>query len=390
MNQFTSFTLQFFVYCFIGWFIHQLVQTISHKTFQHYNFTYGPYIPWFGFLSFFFIQIDQWFPQNPILCFIFYFLLCLVSQRLIQYLSERFFHINLTNPPKRHHSIYSALILAVTAMLITHPLTGLLAQWITAIPENIRLVISSLLIGFYVLDFFTSYTNLDKRAKQLWSGIQHPTDEPSFAHGLNFYKCLWIFIIASVIGFIIETGFSYIQTGAIQNRQGLLYGPFSQIYGIGAIVMTLALYPMSERSHSFIFVASACIGGAFEVICSLLQQLIFHSISWYYTPAQWGIFGGRTSVIFMTLWGGLGLFFIHVIYPWMSRAIERIPNLQGRFISWILLIILVVDIALSGAAVIRWSQRDAGEPATNFIAAWLDKTYPDSVLQAIYPNMAKR
>lgn len=49
---------------------------------------------------------------------------------------------------------------------------------------------------------------------------------------LNFSKLIWIFTVSSVAGFIVENIFAFIKYGSLQGRQGMLYGPFSQVYGI--------------------------------------------------------------------------------------------------------------------------------------------------------------
>lgn len=48
-------------------------------------------------------------------------------------------------------------------------------------------------------------------------------------------KIFWIFEIGSVFGFIIEMLYILVYTRTIEIRQGLIYGPFIQVYGIGAV-----------------------------------------------------------------------------------------------------------------------------------------------------------
>ena len=45
----------------------------------------------------------------------------------------------------------------------------------------------------------------------------------------------WVFMIGSVFGFFAEMAYGLIYTRTIVIRQGLVYGPFVQIYGIGAV-----------------------------------------------------------------------------------------------------------------------------------------------------------
>ena len=52
----------------------------------------------------------------------------------------------------------------------------------------------------------------------------------SFAHGLNFYKLFFIFMIGCVVGYCIEMLWCYLRLGYFESRQGLIYGPFSPVY----------------------------------------------------------------------------------------------------------------------------------------------------------------
>lgn len=211
----------------------------------------------------------------------------------------------------------------------------------------------------------------------------------SFASGLGFYKIFWVFTAASVLGYAVETVFCFVTTGTIESRQGLIYGPFCQVYGIGAVLMVLILTPLAKKNDRWVFFGSAVVGGTFEYLCSWAQELIFGSVSWEYSDLPFSI-GGRTSLTYMLFWGILGIWFIKGIYPALSSLIERIPNRQGLFFTWILIIILSVDIFLSASAVYRWSERQDNIPPSNAYEEFLDKQYPNATLEKIYPHMTWR
>ena len=63
----------------------------------------------------------------------------------------------------------------------------------------------------------------------------------------------WIFIIGSVIGYIYEMIVVLIQKGYFESRQGLIYGPFTPVYGIGAIIYYLILKKVKTRNKIQIF-----------------------------------------------------------------------------------------------------------------------------------------
>ncbi len=208
----------------------------------------------------------------------------------------------------------------------------------------------------------------------------------SFAGGMNFYKLFWVFVIASVVGYVLETLFCLATKGHIESRQGLIYGPFSQVYGLGAVLMMVALQPVAKKSDRWIFFAAALVGGAFEWVCSFVQEMAFGTVSWEYSD-QAVNFGGRTSLLYMLFWGVLGVFLIRALFPLLTRLIEKIPNKQGIVLSWILLVVLLADAALSCAAVYRWEKRDRDMPPQSVVDRLLDENYPDDVMQEIYPNM---
>lgn len=208
----------------------------------------------------------------------------------------------------------------------------------------------------------------------------------SFAHGLNFYKLFWIFLAGSVIGFVVETLWCYVRMGYFQSRQGLLYGPFTPVYGLGAVLFTVALYRIRHRNSLWIFFASMVLGGALEYICSLLQEKIFGTVSWEYSNTALNLHG-RTSMTYSVFWGVLGLIFVKHTLPALTRWIEQIPNRAGVFLTRALLVFLVINIALSAMAVKRQSLRQEGVPATGPVSQWLDKHYTDDYLKKVYPNM---
>ncbi|WFR56043.1 putative ABC transporter permease [Anaerocolumna sp. AGMB13025] len=200
------------------------------------------------------------------------------------------------------------------------------------------------------------------------------------------YKGIWIFIIGGIVGYFIEVLYGIMKKGALESRQGMLYGPFSQIYGLGALIIVIITIPLIRKSNKWIFSICAIFGGLFEFICSWIQEFFWGVQSWDYSPFAISL-TGRTSLIYMVFWGVLGVFFIRYVYPKISLFIDRIIDKVGGIITWILVIFLIFDAVLTTLTVNRWAERQNGVLAQTFCDKLVDIYYPDDLLRDIFPQM---
>lgn len=112
---------------------------------------------------------------------------------------------------------------------------------------------------------------------------ENKKERQPFAPGLCISKLVWVFLISCVVGFLVETLWCYIRHGYIESRQSLVYGPLSVAYGMGAVVLTMALYKFRNSPWWKIFLVSFVVGTVTEYICSLGQELVFGSVAWDYS-----------------------------------------------------------------------------------------------------------
>lgn len=211
-----------------------------------------------------------------------------------------------------------------------------------------------------------------------------------FAKGYSFKKLFFIFVIGSIIGVLYEeilnTVKIYLATGDIvwELRRGVIYGPFNPLYGLGAVlVVYLLVRPNYSNIKTFIY--GGLLGGTLEYSISLLQEIFTHTTSWDYSHHFLNI-GGRTTIPFLIAWGIFTLIFAKIIYPYLSKWIEKIPINIGNIVFYILLIFLIIDMFISWTALFRGAMRKSDiEPITP-IGRLYDKIYPDSVLSKHFPN----
>lgn len=197
-----------------------------------------------------------------------------------------------------------------------------------------------------------------------------------FAHGLNFYKLFWVFFLCCFLGVVIETIFCWIASGRLSQRTGLVWGPFNLIYGIGAVLLTVCLHPFIGKSDRWIFIGGSIIGGAFEYFCSWLQETVLGTVSWDYTGYPFNL-NGRINLLYCLFWGALALVWVKEIFPRLNGFIERrVSKTYGVVISWVLIAFMLANSLVSGAAVLRQSQRYEGVPATHAWAAGAGRPFP--------------
>ena len=215
---------------------------------------------------------------------------------------------------------------------------------------------------------------------------------------LNFFNLFWVFVVCCFLGLIIETvyHFAVVVPGEIQDRAGLLFGPFSPIYGFGAVLMTVALNRFYKANPAIIFVVSAVIGGLFEAATSLFMELGFGAVAWDYSGSTiFGlfpdpiavIFGGRTSALFMCMWGVLGFVWIKVCLPWMLKLINLIPWKVRYSFTTICAVLMLVNGVMTLEALDCWFERLSGIPQTTPIEQFYAERYDNDYMAHRFESM---
>ena len=169
-------------------------------------------------------------------------------------------------------------------------------------------------------------------------------------------KVFWIFTFVSVIGCIVETIVCIVQEGHFEVRQGVIYGPFIPVYGAGAVLFYLLVPRVTgattentkEISSLKIFVYTAILGGITEYLFSYMQECLFGTVSWEYSVANMN----RTAKIATTL------FFVFMMF----------------------------NVIISMLAGYRQYERMQNISADTSLDRFLDKYYPDSVMDIIFSN----
>lgn len=215
---------------------------------------------------------------------------------------------------------------------------------------------------------------------------------------LDFFNLFWVFVVCCVLGLVIETVYHMVvvDPGVYQDRTGMLFGPFSPIYGCGAVLMTIALNRFYKANPLIIFVVSAVIGGLFEAAVSWFMQTAFGAVAWDYSGSTiFGlfpdpvaeVFGGRTSTLFMCMWGVLGFVWIKLCLPWLLKLINLIPWKARYAVTTVCAVLMLVNGVMTLQALECWYERESGiqasSPVEQFYAEHFDNEYMANRFQSM-------
>lgn len=169
-----------------------------------------------------------------------------------------------------------------------------------------------------------------------------------------FYESSFIFmlfIIYSIIGWLMETSFNTIITKKFTNR-GFFMGPYCPIYGIG-VLLILYLLKRYQSEPLALFVMSIVICSLLEYTTSFLMEKIFKNRWWDYSNRKFNI-NGRICLETMIPFGLIGTFIFYGLNPFITSIISTIPNIVLIIISFFLLLIFLIDIIISLNIIVKF------------------------------------
>jgi len=208
-----------------------------------------------------------------------------------------------------------------------------------------------------------------------------------FAEGFCFKKIFIFFLIGGLFGTYYEEILWFIKYGEITSRQGLIYTPFSPIYGLGVIVFVIFLGKKNkERSLLETFIFASLIGGVTEYMTSLIADVCFGVKFWDYSNYFLNL-NGRTTIPFMLGWGLLGTFLMKVLYPFVSKWVEKIPYRIGNFIYYFIFVVVILDLFITYSAFGRMGFRNAGVEPFTPLGQLYDEIYDNEFMYEKFPVM---
>ena len=423
----------FLFYSFLGWLAETVLAALKRRRLLNRGFLSAPFSPTYGLGALLFAIFLPELREDPFFLFLLGMILATFLEFVTGVFLERIFHQKWWDYSGQrfqfegHICLKYSVIWGLSALLAIFVLNPIFLTLVGLIPRTageIALLVVYILLG---VDFVGSWAavlqlhgalsepthisrflrrlthtldttvtrHIQRRMERAYpslererlSGKQAPKVKPErFAQGCGFYKLAALFFIGSFLGDITETIWCWAVLGKLMSRSSVLYGPFSIVWGLGAVLMTVMLERIRHRDSVAVFLAGTVLGGVYEYVCSVFTEVMFGTVFWDYSAFKFNL-GGRINLLYCFFWGMAAVVWIKGVYPFLSNRIERLPIRLGRVLTWVFVVFMSVNITLSGLALARYSQRASGvDTPPTALSTFLDEHYPDERMRRVYPN----
>lgn len=154
------------------------------------------------------------------------------------------------------------------------------------------------------------------------------------------------FFIYSIIGFIFEVVVSLLKK--VKIGSGILYGPWTPIYGIGAVLVIIIYKFLTKYLHFNKIIEVIIFLITITIILTILEYLggviiekIFKVTFWDYSKFKYHI-GKYIALEISLVWAIGALIIVYIINPLVDKLIPIIPS----YITIILSGLMIVDYIL--------------------------------------------
>ena len=415
----------FFLYSFAGWVLETVVATIQQKNFANRGLINGPVCIIYGFSGVFVTIACR--GLDGIWLYLGAAIDITVIEWIAGHLIERAYHERWWDYSDQKWNLDGYVCLK--ASLIWGAMAFLTVKWgnrfcvllFGLLPDMLGKMVIWVMLAILFVDNLASYMLLKDRRGRLdrWEAVNNRISSVSarlakwiakrvenrihkaypkaravevdtgkgdvFAQGCGFYKLVILFFVASLLGDIVETLWCRLAMGRWMSRSSLVWGPFSVVWGFAVAAVTAMLYRYRDKSALFLFGAGTLLGGSYEYLCSILAEVVFKKKFWDYSKIPLNL-GGRINLLFCLFWGFAAIIWFKLLYPAISDLIEKIPVLIGKIVTWLIVIFLVCNMAVSFLALVRYDQRAKNIPADMGWQVWIDGHYGDEEMERIYPS----
>ena len=136
--------------------------------------------------------------------------------------------------------------------------------------------------------------------------------------------------------------------GSNNPESGILYGPWTPIYGFSSIIIILISERLFKNLHLprwketiIVFFITIFVLMGIEYLGGYLIDVVFGFSFWDYSNYKFNI-GKYTCFEMGIVWGILGILYIYIFRPFLDKYINKIP----RKVTIILTFLIVLDLII--------------------------------------------
>ena len=162
---------------------------------------------------------------------------------------------------------------------------------------------------------------------------------------LFLYQIVFLFILYSIIGWLLETAYRSWNARKPVNP-GVLTGPLVPLYGAGGLTIilvhaSLAQYDFTIRACAYFLILSAV-----EYVTGEFLLFFMGKRFWDYRECRFHL-RGHVCLRFSLAWVVLGFFFEQIILPLSRMMLNHIPERGAYIINITAIIVIIADFALT-------------------------------------------
>lgn len=169
---------------------------------------------------------------------------------------------------------------------------------------------------------------------------------------LSIFPYLLFFYFASFIGWIWEVLVYWVLHHDLFHLpelflvyRGVLHGPWTPIYGVGAVLMVL-LHKKAGRYPILFFLTCMGICGVGEYLTSWGLEVLFHAKWWDYTGYFLNL-NGRICAMSLVFFALAGMAVAYGVVPLFWKKINRLSKSSKQDLCFILTVIFLLDVMIS-------------------------------------------
>ena len=196
---------------------------------------------------------------------------------------------------------------------------------------------------------------------------------------ITYTKLFWLFLVGSVAGVLIEGLFCLVAKGHWETHVVSVFAPYNILYGLGVVLFYIGAIKLQNKPFAVQIVIMTALVTVLELLCGLLLRHGLGMRAWNYSHSFLN-YKGIICLGFSAAWG-IAAFVFAKLSPRIEALLKHCAGRPWRIACAVLSLIIALDLCVTGASILRWSERHYGIPAQTVIQKELDTEAPDDWMQ---------